>query len=305
MARSFRIGRMALTMHGGEERGGQGTLGRLSLALLPPRRPPPPSTALIVEERTPADAARERARRALLDAQREMGGLLAGAPAALPAPAAQPVDNLAAQIAQLRTRLGDLEGERGRLRAEIELLRGTLAAAAVRLDQLERRLESSLTRPTEPPPHRETVAEPAASHPIAPTPVGFADAVALAPDAAPAPDAPSTGDAPAIAEDHQRALESRVFAAGNVGALLRIAPPPASGVADLAARLAADPSVDHVEIQSAEADAAVLRITFKLPSRWPALRELLGRALGGELAPGAAGWSENAIHLRPTATERH
>ena len=322
-----------------------GTLQRVAIAVLPEQPPAPPARALPALPSPDLDVARDRARRALMEARQAMGGMIPNDPPPAESNAESANHTVSPDLDRLRAYLEEAEQERAALREEVAALRGALAALRVRLDGLERLLPAG--RPPEPAGRTEAEEPPAAppispseapvqpesvaaDHPAprpllaasaddteaeapavdalqppetaAPAPAADATALAAAPGATPPSPANETppDDADAVRELRERvlrALRDRVFAAGTVGTRIQLTPAPEQPeLAGIAARLSAEPFVEHAEPLPDHPGG--LRVTLRTPLRWEQFGGLIERALDRPLAQGGVSWSHGAVRVR-------
>lgn len=85
---------------------------------------------------------------------------------------------------------------------------------------------------------------------------------------------------PDPAEDEAR-LGGRVFPAGTIGVVVTLSPVESfAGLTGIQSRLAAEPGVEHVELQQFEGGVARLHLNFRHAIEWPRLRAGVARAAG-------------------------
>lgn len=336
------LGRLAQRVHQSRRRSGlAGVAQRLALVVLPapeaivPAEPVLPPIAIGTPEQ---NAARERARRALIEARRTMSGMI-GEDVSAAALSEEPTSPaLSPDWERLQAYLEESERERTTLKEELEGLRGTVRALQSRLDGLERMLPAEAgattigTEPTVEQTAEQPIDEPTTSV-VGQTPEMAPDVSAEstpAPDVTPVDAAPTDASeevassrttSPAVAveepagdDEHVRdlrervlrALRERVFAAGTVGTRVHVAPPPDEpALREMIERFNEDPLVEHAEpidVKEGGVEAAQIRISLRAPMRWEQFGALLERALGLPVAQGDVRWSQGAVHVRlPTA----
>ena len=245
---------------------------------------------------TPATtAARERARRALLEARRAMGGLIGeGAPPFTPATGELPAPGLE----RLQSYLEESERDRAALRDELKSIRATMLAMQARLDAFERPATAVI-------PERQDVAPAPIDAAATPSPVVDRPAGGERADVAPA----ATSGEPAH-EDPEvrelrdrvlRALRERVFAAGTVGTKIELTPaPPEPELEKIIDRFHAEPLIEHAELLERGEESALLRVTLRTAMRWDQFSALLERTLGRPISAGEASWSQGTVRVRYT-----
>ncbi len=331
------LGRLAQRVHQSRRRSGlAGVAQRLALVVLPaqeaivPVEPALPPIAIGTPEQ---NAARERARRALLEARRTMSGMI-GEDVSVAALSEEPTSPaLSPDWERLQAYLEESERERATLKEELEGLRGTVRALQSRLDGLERMLPAGVgatangAEPAVEQTEDQRIDQPATSveGQTPETAPDVSDESTPIPDVTPVDAAPTDASeevasrttSPAVAveepaeDDEQvralrervlRALRERVFAAGTVGTRVYVAPPPDEpALREMIERFNEDPLVEHAEpIESGEGEveAARIRISLRAPMRWEQFGALLERALGLPVAQGDVRWSQGAVHVR-------
>jgi hypothetical protein len=326
MRRTSPLGRLSQRVHRAPPRGGlTGLVQRVAVVLLPPPAPPPPAAPLrraaellLTEPSPEQSAARERARRALLDARRTMSGLIGEEPAPSPAEEAS-LAPVTPDLDRLQAYLEESERERAALKEELVSLREIVSLLQSRLDGLERALPpgpaAAGTNGAEPLPVEDVSAieaeevagrdgrpEAAAGSGVAPAKEHGGEGDEQAPVADAAPTEPDVDEARVreLRERVLRALRERVFAAGTVGTRVRLAPAPSeSAFVEMVGRFNEDPSVEHAEpLQPGEDDAAQVRVTLRAPLRWEQFGALLERALGVPIDQHDVHWSQGAVQVR-------
>lgn len=321
MRRSSPLARLSQRVHAAPARGGlTGLIQRMAVAVLPSPGPVPPVSMITAAAHLPPpptpeqSAARDRARRALIEARRTMRGVIGDEPAQV-TPDDAALAAVTPDLDRLQNYLEDSERERAVIIEEMAELRETIRRLQSRLDGLERMLpapagpeaaaaidqvsqepEGRAATDREPEPAVDAVvAEVAAGGPIV-QPDGGSAAAGMTPA-----DAADEVRVQAMRERVLRALRERVFAAGTVGTRIQVEPAPAEPVfAEMIERFNDDPLVEHAEpVEAGDQDpVALVRVTLRAPLRWEQFGPLLERALGLPIAQQDVHWAKGAVHVR-------
>lgn len=328
MRRMSPIARLSQRVHGTQRTGLAGLMQRVVVVILPPPAPPP-STALepsppeapappLTPEQT---AARERARRALIDARRTMSGVIGEEVISSDDAGETSLTAVTPDLERLQTYLEESERERAELKEELTGLQQTVRLLQTRLDGLERALPApaATTSNGAAPVAAEGEASDAQSEAPGtvvaeqPEPVTADHAVTVAEEGA---EQQQAAPSSMPVEDHAldeaqvremrervlRALRERVFAAGTVGTRVQLLPAPTEGeFAEIVDRFNQDPLVEHAEpVEAGEKDAAVaqVRVALRAPLRWEQFGALLERALGLPIPHDDVRWSQGAVQVR-------
>jgi hypothetical protein len=324
MQRSSPLARLSLRVHQSRQRRGlTGVAQRLALVVLPappsvaPANPILPTPELVMPEQ---NAARDRARRALIEARRTMSGVIGEevvvadlADESMP-PAITP------DWEQLQAYLEESERERAALKEELAGLRDVVRVLQSRLDDFERSHVVSTDAGPQPSPEEAAPAIEESENPpgAAGTP-GEPKATEARASATESPPEPETSvasveaeepikDTDQVREQGLHALRDRVFAAGTIGTKVIISPTPDEPARRaIIERLNDDPLVEHAEsVNSKEddAEAALIRVTLRAPMRWEQFGALLERALDRPISQGDVRWSQGAVRVHLPSEQR-
>lgn len=320
MQSSSPLARLSLRVHQSRPRQGlAGVAQRMALVILPapaamvPADPIPPTLELVTPEQ---NAARDRARRALIEARRAMSGVIGEEVVVADLADESMSPAITPDWEQLQAFLEESERERIALKEELADLRDVVRVLRSRLDDFERSLPAATAAGLQPPSEQPASdVEKLATQPVTAGTTDQTDAIAAKVDVAePSPELKSpiatvvaedpTDDAGQVRELRERVLEAlrnRVFAAGTVGSKLLISPTPDEpALRSIIDRFNAEPLVEHAEpVNSTEddAEAALIRVTLRAPMRWEQFGALLERALDQPIAQGNVRWSHGAVRV--------
>jgi hypothetical protein len=321
MQHSSPLARLSLRVHQSRQRHGiAGIAQRMALVVLPtPPAVVPAEPAIPVPElATPEmSAARERARRALVEARRTMSGVIGEEVVIADLPSESMPPAITPDWDQLQAYLEETERERAALKEELADLRETVRVLQSRLDGFERALPAATVAAPEPSTEQpetipdgvelqpETLATTEAPEPteVSETTEGAAsapDAATVSPDEEDPTD--DEGQVRELRERVLRALRERVFAAGTVGTKVLVSPAPDEpALRGMIERFNEHPLVDHAELiesKEEDAEAATIRVSLRAPMRWEQFGDLLERALAQPVAQADVRWSQGAVRVQ-------
>jgi len=263
---------------------------------LPARR----TTSIETSAAHSGDLARDRARRALLDARRSMGGVI-GEEIPVIDDGLAPATPVSPDLEHLQRFLEDSQRERATLRSEVSMLRDVVETLRARLELVER-LRPPAPADCIPSPRDLGVASPEPAPPSADTHDGSVHVRSQ-----PAPTSRvSTNDgreSAAIPPEDPGASEhisllGRVFPAGTVGTLVDIVPGLSDAATDqLIEGLTEHPLIEHAERARGRPEATAIRVTLRAPMRWTDLRPTFARALRRSDDSLAAVWERGALRV--------
>jgi hypothetical protein len=260
------------------------------------------------------NAARERARRALIEARRTMSGVIGEEVAVAGLASESMALAITPDWEQLQAYLEESERERVTLREELAGLRDVVRALQSRLEIVEHQRPATTADPqpsAAPPPiergdaHAEAVDTTDDAKAI--------EATSSAAESQPARESPSatiaaeepsedTSEVSELRERVLRALRERVFAAGTVGTRIVISPaldePALRGILE---RINENPLVDHaepVEAREEDAEATLVRVSLRAPMRWDQFGALLEQALDLPMSQADVRWTKGAVRVQ-------
>jgi hypothetical protein len=311
-----RLSRLSWRLSQKRRRGVAGAIQRATLAVLPapPVLPGPPRAETAVETAPDLSGiARERARRALVEARRTMSGIIGDEPSAADVFVDDSGAGMMPDFEQLRSYLEESERQRAELREVVADLKEVVRSLQARLDGLERLLPAGgpaagngaepdmlEARDGETAVTSSDVTATASTANADPPAAGEATEGAEAAASPSAPGPPVEGDRDGEAREEQAravaALRARVFAAGTVGTRVFITPVRDEPELDaILVRLNSEPLVDLAEPIEPDGDTTGIRVTLRAPLRWDQFGAILTRGLEQPLGDDGAVWMHGAV----------